>query len=159
MKIKNFLMAVLIAAASTAGFAAGATATFADGEAGISGKVEGAKNKVFTDTWNFFGLGAGTYTIQGALNGTNLSFTSIVLDGRTWDLTQAGNFSFASVEYSGHGPLQLTISGTKLNASPLKASYNGSVSVSPVPEPETYAMLLAGLGVMGAIARRRKQAA
>ena len=31
-------------------------------------------------------------------------------------------------------------------------------SVSPVPEPETYAMLLAGLGVMGFIARRRKQA-
>jgi len=29
-------------------------------------------------------------------------------------------------------------------------------SVSPVPEPETYAMLLAGLGVIGAIARRRK---
>lgn len=30
------------------------------------------------------------------------------------------------------------------------------VTVSPVPEPETYAMLLAGLGVMGAVARRRK---
>ena len=29
-------------------------------------------------------------------------------------------------------------------------------SVSAVPEPETYAMLLAGLGVMGAVARRRK---
>ncbi len=28
---------------------------------------------------------------------------------------------------------------------------------TPVPEPETYAMLLAGLGVMGAVARRRKQ--
>lgn len=27
---------------------------------------------------------------------------------------------------------------------------------SPVPEPETYAMLMAGLGVMGAVARRRK---
>jgi hypothetical protein len=26
-----------------------------------------------------------------------------------------------------------------------------------VPEPETYAMLLASLGLMGAIARRRKQ--
>ncbi len=30
------------------------------------------------------------------------------------------------------------------------------VLVTPVPEPETYAMLLAGLGPMGAVARRRK---
>jgi hypothetical protein len=29
---------------------------------------------------------------------------------------------------------------------------------APVPEPETYAMLLAGLGVVGAVARRRKPA-
>ncbi|CAM8649632.1 PEP-CTERM protein-sorting domain [Comamonadaceae bacterium] len=29
-------------------------------------------------------------------------------------------------------------------------------STAPVPEPETYAMLLVGLGVMGAVARRRK---
>jgi len=29
--------------------------------------------------------------------------------------------------------------------------------VSPVPEPETYAMFMAGLGLMGFIARRRKQ--
>ena len=31
------------------------------------------------------------------------------------------------------------------------------VSVSAVPEPETYAMMIAGLGVMGFFARRRKQ--
>jgi hypothetical protein len=31
--------------------------------------------------------------------------------------------------------------------------------VTAVPEPETYAMLLAGLGLMGAIARRRKDKA
>ncbi len=31
-------------------------------------------------------------------------------------------------------------------------------SVSAVPEPETYAMLLAGLAMVGALARRRKQA-
>ena len=30
-------------------------------------------------------------------------------------------------------------------------------AIAAVPEPETYAMLLAGLGLMGAIARRRKQ--
>ncbi len=36
-------------------------------------------------------------------------------------------------------------------------SYN--FSVTAVPEPETYAMLLAGLGLVGFAARRRKQAA
>ncbi|MEO7560424.1 MAG: PEP-CTERM sorting domain-containing protein [Nitrosospira sp.] len=30
-------------------------------------------------------------------------------------------------------------------------------SASPIPEPETYAMLLAGLGLMGAVARRRQR--
>jgi hypothetical protein len=32
-----------------------------------------------------------------------------------------------------------------------------SVWANPVPEPETYAMMLAGLGVLGFIARRRRQ--
>jgi len=31
------------------------------------------------------------------------------------------------------------------------------LAVTAVPEPETYAMFLAGLGFMGAVARRRKQ--
>jgi hypothetical protein len=30
---------------------------------------------------------------------------------------------------------------------------------APIPEPETYAMMLAGLGLMGFVARRRKQKA
>jgi hypothetical protein len=42
-------------------------------------------------------------------------------------------------------------------------SYGGSIdnvsftNITPVPEPETYAMLLAGLGLMGTIARRRNK--
>lgn len=39
-------------------------------------------------------------------------------------------------------------------------TYGGSldnISVTAVPEPETYALLLAGLGFMGGVARRRKQ--
>lgn len=38
-------------------------------------------------------------------------------------------------------------------------SVRNGVVQPPVPEPETYAMLLAGLGLMGAVARRRKTAA
>ncbi len=35
-------------------------------------------------------------------------------------------------------------------------SYAGNIAISPIPEPETYAMLLVGLGLIGFAARRRK---
>lgn len=36
-------------------------------------------------------------------------------------------------------------------------SYGGAMVLSPVPEPEIYAMLAVGLGFMGFVTRRRKQ--
>jgi hypothetical protein len=40
----------------------------------------------------------------------------------------------------------------------LNTSVSGfSQSAVPVPEPETYAMMLAGLGALGFISRRRRQ--
>lgn len=47
----------------------------------------------------------------------------------------------------------LTIEGT--DTSNLGASYN--VQISAVPEPETYAMLLAGIGLLSGVARSRKR--
>lgn len=35
----------------------------------------------------------------------------------------------------------------------------GGAAVAAVPEPESFAMLMAGLGILGAVARRRKQSA
>ncbi len=43
---------------------------------------------------------------------------------------------------------------TSLTVSPVSGGGN---SITPVPEPETYAMLLAGLGLLGWTARRRQQ--
>jgi hypothetical protein len=37
--------------------------------------------------------------------------------------------------------------------------YLGTMSVTAVPEPESYAMLIAGLGLVASIVRRRKQKA
>ena len=37
-------------------------------------------------------------------------------------------------------------------------AFDMRITAAPVPEPETYAMMLAGLGLLGAIARRRKAA-
>jgi len=53
------------------------------------------------------------------------------------------------------GNYALNIAGFKLNPA-AAASYAGNISISPVPEPETYAMMLAGLGLIGLSIRRRK---
>jgi hypothetical protein len=39
---------------------------------------------------------------------------------------------------------------------PLNISNLTAVSAAPVPEPETYALMLAGLGVLGSVARRKR---
>jgi hypothetical protein len=36
------------------------------------------------------------------------------------------------------------------------AAFNMQITAAPIPEPETYAMLLAGLGLLAFIARRRR---
>lgn len=48
-------------------------------------------------------------------------------------------------------------SGAAVNANRV-LTLEQSVSIAAVPEPESYAMFLAGLGIMGMIAKRRKNA-
>jgi hypothetical protein len=60
-----------------------------------------------------------------------------------------GDYSFSKV--TSHWALDiLNVEHASLGASYISA-------VNPIPEPETYAMLLTGLGLVGFIARRRKQ--
>lgn len=63
-----------------------------------------------------------------------------------------------ALDTSGEHPLNLQSSfGSECwNCAPGRMITGGSVVA--VPEPETYAMLMAGLGLMGFVARRRKQA-
>jgi hypothetical protein len=65
-----------------------------------------------------------------------------------WNAGLTGSFSRVSLPALGKG--------LAWNTSALYTT--GDISVAAVPEPETYAMFLAGLGLMGAIARRRRQA-
>lgn len=52
------------------------------------------------------------------------------------------------------GNYYLQVSGTMV--SDTGASFGGAMMLAPVPEPETYGMMLGGLGVLGFLARRRK---
>jgi len=65
----------------------------------------------------------------------------------------AVNFTYGP---SAAGSYFLLVSG--ITSGTAGGAYSGSISVTAVPEPESYAMLLAGLGVMGAIAMRRNKA-
>ena len=59
-------------------------------------------------------------------------------------------FEFRGIELSTASIYALEFSNSYILAT-------GTPNGLPVPEPETYAMLLAGLGLMGLVARRRKQ--
>jgi hypothetical protein len=160
MKIKSVVAAVALAAASVSGFAANYSAAFnTEGFASILANYAKLTGTSFNDTWTLSGVTAGTYAIDGSISGSGLSFNSVVMDGTPWTLVSNGTkTNFAElVSFTGSAPVTLSISGTKSGTAP--SFYSGGISVTAVPEPETYAMLLAGLGVMGAIARRRKQAA
>ncbi|MFN0163806.1 MAG: PEP-CTERM sorting domain-containing protein [Burkholderiales bacterium] len=88
-----------------------------------------------------------------------LDFSSILFIDDFWafDLIRVGgNFTgdFSGFQVSGLAP-DLSFSTSKLYDSYTVIVERGVTT--PVPEPETYAMLLAGLALLGFAARRRKQ--
>jgi len=74
---------------------------------------------------------------------------NFILDGNLLSST-AGNFTTTALSSGEHF---VTLQGISGGAT----AYTGGIfNVSAVPEPETYAMFLAGLGLMGVIAKRRR---
>jgi len=65
-------------------------------------------------------------------------------------------FSLYKVDGGAMGVSSLSFSTSALSNKDLSHATVYGSPLAAVPEPETYAMLLAGLGVMGFIARRRK---
>lgn len=112
--------------------------------------------------------------VNGGYLGLGLSVSrgNVVVGEYLWDVQQSGSqtvgFSFAGTVGE-----ELTLSAYMLSGATLAnasfaqsgspytlaevgASLNGSFTIAAVPEPESYGMLLAGLGLVGAVARRRK---
>lgn len=86
-------------------------------------------------------------TLNGKTIGTSNGFTG-------WSSFASSGASFNS----GLNTLDFTVTNwaqTSGNPTGLRVEFTSS-SVAAVPEPETYAMLLAGLGLVGFMARRRK---
>jgi hypothetical protein len=89
--------------------------------------------------------------------------------GLTFANLAAGNYRLTVAAFPNFANGTLFTQGFQYDSQPISSHDRGTFfrvnidgvdsasSVSPVPEPETYAMLLAGLGLMAGIARRRKK--
>lgn len=83
---------------------------------------------------------------------TTVASGSNLLPGQKLDLWAFNTTNFAA------GTYYLEVKGTVLGTA--GGSYGGSINITPtsaVPEPTTYGMLLGGLGLIGFVARRKKQ--
>jgi len=155
MNLKKIAAAVALTSlfASGAALADDQTVTFESGSTVASFNKLGTTLAGGDDVLTFAGLAAGTYDFTLTLSGQYTTLTSITLNGVVGTIYAGGKVLFADVVGTGTTPFVLTLVGTTSKSS---ATYSGELSVTAVPEPETYALMLAGLGAVAFVARRRK---
>lgn len=164
--MKQAFVATALALAAASAFAVPTTLVFDDDNtAVISGKpAQGS----FLDEFLFevpFAQSSVSSSLTTSINGSrNIDFTSITITNGSSTL-----YSFTQTAFDATGAEQWTLSNAQLTAgttyhlllagtSAVGATrYSGDLSaVAAVPEPSTWAMALAGLAAVGAIARRRR---
>jgi hypothetical protein len=115
-----------------------------------------------TDTFHF-SLDVDSYFTTALLSSVsgpqgNIDFISVDLDG-VFFASSIVNGAFSSTAEiigvfltAGNHTLNVNYSSTKP-----KVTYSGNISIAPVPEPASWAMMVAGVAVIGVAMRRRTQ--
>jgi hypothetical protein len=164
MKLKHFALAIAIV-----GFSSGALANNVNTTIAVSGGTIffGAlhtDSDPFTDTFDFNNvigsvLASASLVTIGFTPAQNVDFTSATLNGNALSLSPTGvaEAAFTLAELALTGPLQLVVTGTTGAGGGVFSSYSGTVNVTVIPEPGTWALMLTGLSGIGFMARRQNR--
>lgn len=154
MKLKTLLAVSALSLAAGHAIADDQTTSFADGIASFKsvGIVLAGGNDVIT----FSGLATGIYDFTLTMSGQWITLLSADVNGVSGSIADNGTMTFVGIDGTGSPDFKLTLFGS---VDGTRAAYSGELTVAPVPEPSTYALMLAGLGAVAFMARRRKKLA
>ena len=174
-KYTKFLVALLLAGAGAFASAADLERNIAldllDGTADFAPALEfsaGSQGKTFSDSYSFtmasnFDADSNvSWLSQGATTGLHLTNFDLYKVGSATPVLQGFQFPDNNLWlFLGNGlsagNYVIKVGGSVLTDQAI--TYSGNVVLSAVPEADTYAMMLAGFGVLGLLARRRKHGA
>jgi len=155
MQLSTLVKSAVAAAATVAALGAHAAISL-DTDAGF--EVTAYKRTAFSDTYDFNFTGGPSALVTFSLFGGNINWDATsaltITDSVSSHTYTAAGIPLFDQTLTLNGPFSFTLTGNPV----VKGGYtlNVEATTAAVPEPETYALLLAGLGAVGFVAARRK---